>query len=61
MLGGERKGLTAEQRRLCSRIVPIPMVEGMDSLNVAVAGSLLMYEVFRSAPGSVSATNENDR
>lgn len=48
MLGGERKGLTDEQRGLCSRIVRIPMAGGMDSLNVAVAGSLLMYEVFRS-------------
>lgn len=47
MLGGERKGLTDEQRALCDRIVRIPMAEGMDSLNVAVAGSLLMYEVFR--------------
>ncbi len=47
MLGGERKGLTDEQRSMCDRIVRIPMVEGMDSLNVAVAGSLLMYEVFR--------------
>lgn len=49
MLGGERKGLTDEQRGMCNRIVRIPMVEGMDSLNVAVAGSLLMYEVFRSS------------
>jgi TrmH family RNA methyltransferase len=49
MLGGERKGLTDEQRSLCKRIVRIPMVEGMDSLNVAVAGSLLMYEIFRSS------------
>ena len=49
MLGGERKGLTDEQRRMCNRIVRIPMVGGMDSLNVAVAGSLLMYEMFRSS------------
>jgi len=47
MLGDERKGLSDEQRGMCNRIVRIPMVEGMDSLNVAVAGSLLMYEVFR--------------
>jgi len=47
MLGSERKGLTDEQRGMCSRVVRIPMIEGMDSLNVAVAGSLLMYEVFR--------------
>jgi TrmH family RNA methyltransferase len=51
MLGSERKGLTDEQRGMCSRIVRIQMVEGMDSLNVAVAGSLLMYEVFRSSSG----------
>ncbi len=50
MLGGERKGLTEEQRSICHQIVRIPMAEGMDSLNVAVAGSLLMYEVFRSSP-----------
>lgn len=50
MLGSERKGLTDELRSICNRIVRIPMVEGMDSLNVAVAGSLLMYEVFRSSP-----------
>jgi TrmH family RNA methyltransferase len=52
MLGSERKGLTDEQRSICKRIVRIPMVEGMDSLNVAVTGSLLMYEVFRSSPCS---------
>jgi RNA methyltransferase, TrmH family len=51
MLGGERKGLTDEQRSMCTRLVRIPMVEGTDSLNVAVAGSLLMYEVFRCSSG----------
>ena len=50
ILGGERSGLTQEQRSICQHIVRIPMVEGMDSLNLAVAGSLLMYEVFRSSP-----------
>ena len=49
MLGGERQGLTDEQRSMCRSVVRIPMVEGTDSLNVAVAGSLLMYEVFRSS------------
>lgn len=48
MLGGERKGLTDEQRSVCDRIVRIPMIEGTDSLNVAIAGSLLLYEAFRS-------------
>jgi len=48
LLGNERSGLTDEQRSLCQQIVRIPMVAGADSLNLAVAGSLLLYAVFRS-------------
>jgi RNA methyltransferase, TrmH family len=48
MLGEERSGLSDAQRSICQQIVRIPMVESVDSLNLAVAGSLLLYEVFRS-------------
>ena len=48
LLGNERSGLTDEERSLCDQIVRIPMVDGADSLNLAVAGSLLLYAVFRS-------------
>jgi TrmH family RNA methyltransferase len=48
LLGNERSGLTDEQRSLCQQIVRIPMVAGADSLNLAVAGSLLLYAIFRS-------------
>lgn len=47
VLGEERRGLSAEQRALCQQIVRIPMIPGTDSLNLAVAGSLLLYEIFR--------------
>lgn len=47
MLGDERKGLSETQRRLCDRHVAIPMVGDTDSLNLAVAGSVLLYEVLR--------------
>ena len=47
VLGDERSGLDPDQRALCHDLVRIPMVEGVDSLNVAVAGSILMYEVLR--------------
>ena len=48
LLGEERKGLTQGQRALCDRFVRIPMVGATDSLNLAVAGSLMMYEVYRA-------------
>lgn len=50
VLGEERSGLTAEERALCHQLVRIPMVAGTDSLNLGVAGSLLMYAVARD-PG----------
>src|SRR6185436_15289757 len=43
LLGHERSGLTEEQRSLCRQIVRIPMIDGADSLNLGVAGSLLLY------------------
>lgn len=48
VLGEERRGLTAMQRDLCTHLVRIPMVGAADSLNLAVAGSLLLYEVYRA-------------
>jgi TrmH family RNA methyltransferase len=48
VLGEERRGLTPLQRDLCSDLVRIPMVGAADSLNLAVAGSLLLYEVYRA-------------
>jgi RNA methyltransferase, TrmH family len=51
VLGDERQGLDDEQRGLCDQLVRIPMVNGIDSLNLAVAGSILMYEVLRRSLG----------
>ena len=48
VLGEERQGLSPLQRDLCSDLVRIPMVGAADSLNLAVAGSLLLYEVYRA-------------
>ena len=52
LLGNERSGLTDQQRSLCETIVRIPMVDGTDSLNLAVAGSLLLYAANRSKSSS---------
>ena len=58
-LGGERQGLTSEQQAACDCTVQIPMVGRSDSLNLAVAASVLLYEVFnqrRRTPSRPSAT-----
>lgn len=44
MLGEERRGMTQKQKALCDRLVSIPMPGPVDSLNLAVAGSLMIYE-----------------
>ncbi len=47
LLGAERKGLSPAARRACDAMVRIPMTGRTDSLNLAVAGSVLLYEVYR--------------
>ncbi|WP_088239932.1 TrmH family RNA methyltransferase [Calothrix rhizosoleniae] len=46
-LGEERQGLTQKQRDLCQHLIRIPIASTVDSLNLAVAGSLLMYEIYQ--------------
>ncbi len=48
LLGEERQGLSARQRSLCHDLVRIPMVGLADSLNLGVAGSLMLYEILRA-------------
>ena len=45
-MGGERKGMSPEMQGLCDANVRIPMVGSGDSLNLAVATAVLLYEVF---------------
>lgn len=45
MLGPEGDGLDAAWRTRCDRTVQIPMARGMDSLNVAAAGAILMWRL----------------
>lgn len=44
MLGDERSGLSEAQRATCDTTVRIPMHGRADSLNVAMAGTLLLFE-----------------
>jgi TrmH family RNA methyltransferase len=44
-LGGERKGLSEPEVAACDQLVRIPMVGRSDSLNVAVAGAVALYQI----------------
>lgn len=44
VLGAEREGLPPEVLRACDEVVSIPSRDGAESLNVAVAGGIALYE-----------------
>lgn len=46
LMGSEREGLSPEQQTICDLIVSIPMVGRSDSLNLAVATGIVLYEIF---------------
>jgi TrmH family RNA methyltransferase len=45
-LGGERQGLSTDQQSVCDRLVRIPMVGNGDSLNLAIAAGVMLYELY---------------
>jgi RNA methyltransferase, TrmH family len=51
LMGSEKRGLSDAIQTLCDVRVKIPMVGRSDSLNVAVATSVLLYEVFNQRHG----------
>jgi TrmH family RNA methyltransferase len=47
IVGSEARGPTAEARRMCDGTVSVPMQPGIESLNVAVATSIILFEASR--------------
>lgn len=47
IIGGEAEGASAPARALAHGTIGIPMPGGMESLNAAVAGAVLMFDVLR--------------
>jgi RNA methyltransferase, TrmH family len=51
VLGAEREGVPTEILERCSAVASIPMRGDVESLNVAVAGAIALYEHSRRHPG----------
>jgi len=47
VIGGEEKGIRPLVRKTCDYLVSVPQENVVDSLNAAVAGAIIMYEVVR--------------
>lgn len=53
LFGSESAGLADDWLAICDRRVTIPMRLGTDSLNLAVAAGIVVYELTRAAPPAV--------
>lgn len=54
LVGEERGGLTAQQLAVTTHVVRIPMAAGADSLNVAVATGVVLFDLLRRRQGPLS-------
>jgi TrmH family RNA methyltransferase len=45
VVGNEGAGVSAETRRRADRVISIPIAQRVESLNVAVAAAILLYEL----------------
>jgi TrmH family RNA methyltransferase len=52
LMGNEQSGLTEGTAALCDSLVRIPMVGGADSLNLAVATAVMLFEIKREELGT---------
>ena len=55
IIGNEARGPSAEARRLATGSVSIPMWNGVESLNAAIAASILLFEAARQQRGKPGA------
>lgn len=49
LMGSERQGIPSELEEICTEVVSIPMKGKCDSLNLAVATSIMLYEIFEQS------------
>ena len=53
LMGSERQGLQDHHLALCDEVVSIPMAGRSDSLNLAVATAVVLYEIFNQRRGQL--------
>ncbi|HUV16785.1 MAG TPA: RNA methyltransferase [Pelolinea sp.] len=46
LMGSEQKGLQSEHLEICDEVVTIPMSGNVDSLNLSIAASIVMFEIY---------------
>jgi TrmH family RNA methyltransferase len=49
VLGNEAKGMSVALKNLCDYIVSIPVSGAVNSLNVACAGSIILWDVYKNS------------
>jgi 23S rRNA (guanosine2251-2'-O)-methyltransferase len=60
VLGAEDAGLRRLQRETCDELVRLPIAPGVESLNVAAAAAVALYEVARDAPDAPEPEEDPD-
>jgi len=61
LLGNEAKGLSISLKAFADEIVRIPMTRRVDSLNIACAASIMMFEVYRASGHHIADARESMR
>jgi RNA methyltransferase, TrmH family len=61
LMGSERQGLSDAQQALCDQVVAIPMRGRADSLNLAVATGVMLYELVRQGEEDKGTRGQGDK
>jgi 23S rRNA (guanosine2251-2'-O)-methyltransferase len=59
-MGGEDRGVSFDNLRLCDEMVKIPILGTIGSLNVSAAAAVLMYEVVRQRTDIALVSEKKD-
>jgi 23S rRNA (guanosine2251-2'-O)-methyltransferase len=60
VLGAEDSGIRRLQRETCDELVRLPMARGVESLNVAAAAAVALYEIAREATAPDTLPSEDE-